>query len=270
MRLAILPGLRVYQHCYTTVLLKPKEWLPTTITTRPQHVGQVGVAAGRDGLCPPKPNWLHSPPSPLQVRVPLRPSSNPGHSKRARSSASAERGNGRPRRTPITIWPPCCSAGSPRRTRQASWPVQTPKAPITGLFADPRLNHQAIGPLTYPTPSTSPSASASKREAWPRPFAALDIELLRFFSPPPKSKCFSGGAGQHPPRLNTVAGVGEEISPKTRTMAFFFSKLLVSRGISLEKCSEKYIMYINSKKQNKKKTRTNKQNKQGKFSFLLQ
>ena len=41
MRLVILPGLRAYQHCYTTALLKPREWLPTTITTQPPHGEQV-------------------------------------------------------------------------------------------------------------------------------------------------------------------------------------------------------------------------------------
>lgn len=34
MRLAILPGLRAYQHCCSTVLLKLKEWLPTTTITQ--------------------------------------------------------------------------------------------------------------------------------------------------------------------------------------------------------------------------------------------
>lgn len=118
----------------------------------------------------------------------------------------------------------------------------------------PRLNHQAIGPLnlTPPRPHTQPTPppSASKREAWPWPFAAPDIELLRRFS----SKSvgvFRGGVGL--------------ISPKTRTMAFF-SKLLVSRGISLEKCSEKYIMYINSKKKQNKNNVTNKGNSASSFS----
>lgn len=47
MRLVILPGLRACQHCFTTVLLKPREWLPTTITTRPPQGEQVRLAIRR-------------------------------------------------------------------------------------------------------------------------------------------------------------------------------------------------------------------------------
>lgn len=49
MRLVILPGLRAYQHCFTTVLLKPREWLPTTITTQPPEGEQVGLMIGEKG-----------------------------------------------------------------------------------------------------------------------------------------------------------------------------------------------------------------------------
>lgn len=129
--------------------------------------------------------------------------------------------------------------------------MQTPKAPITGLFADPRLNHQAIGPLTYP-PAPPPPPQKEKPD--------LGLLLLLISSDSRVSShrlrsrsVFFGGSRATSTRAEHGAGVGEEISP--RTMAFF-SKLLVSRGISLEKCSEKYIMYINSKKKkNTKQTR---------------
>lgn len=57
--------------------------------------------------------------SPFQTCLPLRPSGNLRHPKRARISTSTERGKGKTRRTPISIWPPSCTAGSQRRTRQA-------------------------------------------------------------------------------------------------------------------------------------------------------
>lgn len=74
---------------------------------------------------------------PCQVRVPLRPSSNLRHPMREKISTSTERGKSKTRRTPISIWPPSCIAGSLRRTRQAFWPVQTPRAQIMGLYANP-------------------------------------------------------------------------------------------------------------------------------------
>lgn len=47
MRLVILPGLRVYQHCYNTVSPKRREGPPTTITTQPPCGEQVRVTLTR-------------------------------------------------------------------------------------------------------------------------------------------------------------------------------------------------------------------------------
>lgn len=103
---------------------------------------------------------------PCQVCLPLRPSSNLRHPKRERISASTERGKSKTRRTPISIWPPSCIAGSLRRTRQAFWPVQTLRAQIMGLYADPHAHHchwQAkpldSTKLTSPKPNLSPPCS---------------------------------------------------------------------------------------------------------------
>lgn len=89
------------------------------------------------------------------------------------------------------------------------------EGPNYGTLRWPCLNHQAIGPLNLP--------SASKREAWPRPFAAPDIELLRRFS----SKSVGVFLGKGDARATTTraehsAGAGRRSHPGPEQWLFFF------------------------------------------------
>lgn len=179
MRLVILPGLRVYQHCYNTVSQKRREGPPTIITTQLPCGEQVCVTLTKRtkmvwlkvcGRC-----YFVSPRLPWQVRAPLRPSSNPRHPQRERISASTESGNDRKRRIPISIWPPSCTADSPRRTRQASWPVQTLRVPIMAPSAETRVR-QAIGLDSSKEPTSLPLENARPQ---PPPLPADPRRLTR-------------------------------------------------------------------------------------------